>query len=340
MALLFMDGFEGRDVTYKYEGSSAGYGGMGSGPSTVWEVGRFTGTAFSGYNYASQGPPYMTKFITPSNIITFGAAVNHSNPGALVHLIRFFSDSAATLQLTVRFNGGRLELLRGGTSLAFSPANIILTNSWGYVEIQAKVDPTSGFATVKYNGVTVISFTGNTKNGGTSNLIDTFQLYFDGGQKITVDDMYVLNDTGSTPHNTFLGDSRVAVVVPNGAGSSTDFTSSSGANYTAVDEAPPSGADYVQATTSGAKDLYAMSDISNATSVYGVQTNILAIKTDSGDVAIYPLMKVGASQYRGSSVPMSASWKMAYDIRQINPNTSSLWTQADINSLESGIEVV
>jgi hypothetical protein len=340
MALLFMDGFEGRDVTYKYEASSSGYGGMGTGPATVWEVGRFTGTAFSGFNYASQGPPYMTKFITPSNIITLGVAVNHSNPAVLVHLIRFFSDSAASLQITIRFNSGKLELLRGGTSLAFSPANIILANSWGYVEAQVKVDPTVGSVIVKYNGVTVINFSGNTKSGGTSSLIDTFQLYFDGGQKITVDDMYVLNDIGSTPHNTFLGDSRVAAVVPNAAGSSTNFTPSSGANYAAVDEAPPSGADYVQASTSGSKDLYGMSDISNATSIYGVQTNILATKTDSGDVSIYPLMKVGASEYRGPSLPMTASWQMAHDLRQTNPSTSSLWTESDVNGFESGVEVV
>lgn len=340
MALLFMDGFEGRDSQYKYDSWNNGYGGFGTGPATTWVTGRFAGTALNGYNYASQGAPHVTKYLTASDVIIAGIGVSHTNPGSTVNFIRFFTDSASTLQITLQFYLGQIRLVRGASVIGTSQPNLIAANSWGYVEVKAKIDTVNGYVTVKYNGNIIINFTGNTKAAGTSNLIDTFQLYFDGGNGIVADDIYVLNDTGSAPHNDFLGDSRVAAIVPNGAGSVTGFTPSSGANYAAVDEIPPSGADYVESSVSGTKDLYAMSDLVNAQIIYGVQTNVLAQKTDSGDVAVYPLMKVGGIEYPGPSLQMTPSWKMATDIRQINPATATTWTQADVDGLETGVEIV
>jgi hypothetical protein len=341
MALLFMDGFEGRDPQLKYNYASPSYGGYGGGASSYWGGGRFTGTSYGGMNYASQGPPYMTKFVTPSNVLTMGVAIYNTNPtGLTVNLLRFFGDSGGTLHITVQFTGGLINVLRGGTVIGTSSAGLIPANSWGFVEVQSKIDSSTGFVTVKYNMNTVISFSGNTKNGGTATTVDTAQMYFDGGAVIYVDDVYILNDTGSAPHNTFLGDVRVQVLQPNGAGSSTQLTPSSGANYTTVDELPYSEADYVSGSTSGLRDLYTLTDIGTVNNIYGVQTNVVARKTDSSPISVRNVLRSGGANFVGSSNSLTASSLTFIDLRANDPATSTAWTQASINALEAGFEIV
>ena len=236
---------------------------------------------------------------------------------------------------------GAIQILRGATVIAQSTNNVVLQNTWGYLEAQVSVHATTGNVTVRYNGVQQTAFTGNTKNGGTNDTVDTCVLYTDGASWITFDDIYILDDTGLAPYNTFLGDVRVYAISPNGAGASTQFTPSSGANYTTVDELPYSATDYVSASASGLRDTYTMADLpANTATIYGVQTNIVTKKSDAGVISLKPVVRSGTTNYYGTTAVLGSSDATIIDVRTQDPNTSAAWTPAGVNALEVGMEVV
>jgi hypothetical protein len=193
---------------------------------------------------------------------------------------------------------------------------------------------------VRINGVEVINFTGDTRNGGTSTNIDmvTVARPASGGNS-RFDDFYICDTVGSAPHNTFLGELRINTLVPIAAGSDTGFTPSTGANYTTVDELPYSATDYVSAITPGTRDLYTMSDVAGSYTVLGVQNNVIAKKTDAGAISIKPAIKSGGTIYYGSPTVLQTADKTITDPRAVNPATSSAWSVGSVNSLESGMEI-
>jgi hypothetical protein len=138
-----------------------------------------------------------------------------------------------------------------------------------------------------------------------------------------------------------LGDVRVYSLSPTGAGSSTQFTPSSGANYTTVDELPYSATDYVTSGTSGNRDTYAVADIpATAGTVFAVQSNVIAKKTDAAPISLKSALRSGASVYYGSPVSLGASDGAVTDLYTADPATSTSWTISGVNALEAGFEVV
>ena len=324
MALLFMDGFDAGDSMQKWRNSGSG---NATTTSTRFGIGRAlnitTNAVYCDFTAASS--------------VFFGVAVGSTNI-TNYPIMAFFTDSGASLQINVYLQSSGISVYRGATLLA-SYSKIILSNTYHYIEAKAMIDPSAGSVIVRYDGAVVINFSGNTKNTGTSNSIDSVMLNsYNAGA--LYDDFYLCDTSGSAPYNNFLGEIRVSTQVPNGAGSSTQFTPSSGANYTTVDELPYSATDYVQSGTSGNRDTYALSDISNAGTIYGVQNNIIAKKTDAAAISIKSALKSGSTVYYGSNTTLTTSDTVTRDIRTQDPNTSSAWTQSGINALEAGFEVV
>ena len=71
-------------------------------------------------------------------------------------------------------------------------------------------------------------------------------------------------------------------------------------HYTLVDDAAPNTTDYVSSATVGQRDTYGMQDLTAATgTIYGVQLNLAALKSDAGARSIKPLVLSGASEALG-----------------------------------------
>jgi len=233
---------------------------------------------------------------------------------------------------------GSLSLRLGNGTLLGTAA--IPSTGWAYIEISATINSTTGRVIVRVNGVVAIDYTGNTKSGGTNTTLD--MIGFSGGYSgHGLDDLYVCDTTGTT-NNAFLGDVRVQMLLPTGAGSSTQLTPTGSVNnYANVSEVPDNTATYNSGSTVGNRDTYVMTDLSAATGpIYGMQNSIVAWKTDAGIGAMKTAMKVGAGVYYDTTISLGTS-ASAYlsPIRETNPATSAAWTLADINSAELGAEV-
>ncbi len=329
MALVFMDGFDAGDALIKWQNSgspsSAAGGRFGSG--------RYLSLAGSEYVQHALSSAATQAFVG----VAMAAAGLDSSPRVL---IQFLSDLQSTTHLTVGIRSGAIELRRGnhvGTVLGTYTGTFNI-NTFYYIEASATIADSGGTCTVRYNGQTVISYTGDTKNGGTNTTIDGVRLAGT-GYATQFDDFYLCDDTGSAPYNTFLGDTRVQTIVPNGAGASTQFTPSTGANYTTVDELPYSATDYVTSSTTGHRDTYTLSDLGAVNTVFAVQNNVIAKKTDTAALSIKPALKSSSTVAYGSTTALGSSDLHMRDLRIADPNTSTAWTQSGVNALEAGFEV-
>jgi len=148
-----------------------------------------------------------------------------------------------------------------------------------------------------------ITFTGDTRNGGTATTIDKVVLGVPGGNA-KLDDFYISD-------SAFMGDIRIQTLVPSAAGSSTQLTATGGANYANTADIPDNTATYNASSTVGNKDLYALGDLAASTStVKCVQVNTHAWKDDAGAASLKAKVKSGATEVAGSTValPSSVAW--------------------------------
>lgn len=330
MALLFMDGFEAGDHLAKWRSTGAHVSTAG---------GRF---GLGRYLTMGSNGNISYDLATPVSKVFVGAALGGSLMDAAIRpYIGIYSDNHTVLHLCIGISGGSLQVRRtdpGNTILGTYSAPFY-TNTLYYVEVAATIADSGGTCVVRLNGVEVINYTGDTRNGGTSTLIDSVSVTANGGFSVLVDDFYLCDDTGLAPHNTFLGDIRIQALVPNAAGSSTQFTPSSGANYTTVDELPMNAADFVSSSTVGHKDMYAFSNLGAVNTVYGIQNNVIVKKTDASALSLKPVITSGSTTVNGATVVLSATDVNVRDIRALNPDTSAAWDQASVNALEAGFEV-
>jgi hypothetical protein len=331
MALLFMDGFDGGDMTIKGWAPNVNTS-TGNNPATRFGTGRWGGVNST-----------ITRIAFPAatKIFTGFSMANTYNDTAIRPYIFLCGDAGATTHLSLGMTNNGIYLYRGALATLIGQYNFgVTTNIFYNFEISATINDTTGNVVVRMNGITVISYTGDTKNAGTNSTIDAFGLGANGGMTAIIDDLYICDDSGAAPYNTFLGDVRVQTLVPNGAGSSTQFTPSTGANYTTVDELPYSSTDYVYSNTSGQRDTYTVSDLTGTPTIYAVQNNVVAKRSDAGAISLRPAIKSGASVYYGTTVALGTSDGTLTDLRTLDPNTSSTWTVSGVNALESGFEVV
>lgn len=337
MALIFMDGYDAGDLTTKWTLVN------NVSPSTAQT--RF-GTGRSVYiaNYFW----FIYKILPialPKIFVGFAFKNAAGSPGRVY--LSLWGDSANTCHLRLETASDvALRVVRGdGTVLATSANGTHTANVWEYIEMMATIADTGGRAVVRVNGVTVIDYTGDTKNAGTASSIDTIRFGSTGGNNGPVvdtyfDDVYVADDTGSV-NNNFLGDVRVQTLVPMGPGTDTQLTPTGVANnWDNVNELPVSLTDYNSSSTVGQRDTYAMQDLPSSTgTVFAVQPNYVIAKTDAGTANFKPVIRTNGTLYYDPTTAPSSTATVLSLPHDTDPNTSSPWTAAGVNSMETGIEI-
>lgn len=361
MTLLYMDGFDLSDTLMRWAAATVG----GNTNDIVFTTSPRLGTGKCVTINPVTGNSStlsLLRAFTPSAQVYIGAAIqagleyDTNSQNMTGNLFGLYTDSGASGQLYLRrMNTNAINLYRGdptngiygtpsGTLIASSAAGV-LDGNWRYVEIAATIHPTSGSVTVRVDGTTVLTFSGNTKNTGTSNNIDAVK--FRTGRYlsnpnciISVDDLYICDGLG-TVNNAFLGDVRIQSMLPNAAGSSTQLTPTGSANnYANAGEAPYNDATYNASATVGQRDTYALADLVAGTGgIKAVQSVAHMQKSDSGTANAKIALKSGASVYYDTTVTLATTSTVYTQVRETDPATSAAWTVAAANALEAGMEV-
>lgn len=254
-------------------------------------------------------------------------------------------DGATTqLDVVVNLTTNTLSVRRGGSTTLGTTTYVVPLSTYLYLELAVTLHSTAGAVTLRVNGATVLALTSvNTQQ--TANAYAQTLRVGNTGTVATVgnldfDDLYVCDGSGSAPHNTFLGDCRVDTLFPTSDGTSQQWTPSTpGTHYTLVDEAAPNTTDFVSSSTVGHRDTYGMQDLTAMTgTIYGVQLNLAALKSDAGSRSVKPLLVSGASEALGAATALGTSQTYTRHVQTTDPATGAAWAESAINAMQTGAE--
>jgi hypothetical protein len=247
-------------------------------------------------------------------------------------------DSAGANQITVNIGStGTISVYRGseaGTLLGTGGS--VPFGSWFHLEFDVTVHDSTGAVDVYLNGASVISVSGvDTKNTAVAGAAS---VKFTGPSNATNPYLYI-DDVVIT--NTFaqIGAAIVQTLYPTGAGATTQWTPSAGANYAAVDETTGDGdTTYVSTSTLNNIDTYAFGDLTaNSGAVLAVAVNIVGRADAGGSPQVTPVLRPGSTDRLGTGVAQTATYANGQSIWETNPDGGS-WTEAAVNASEAGIK--
>jgi hypothetical protein len=345
MALLFADSFDlyaTADITRKWTThSEATIGAYGRNSTNGLQI--YTGTT----SYV------MKTFSANTNDCIMGVGfkpvsttVNDSEFLAIMDTGTTQVSVNCTASGTVRvYRSTSAGTLLGTASVALS------FGTYYYVELRTKIHNTLGTIDLYVNGTNVLSLTDQdtqmtalaqwtTAVVGIVNSVGGF-----GNTTMWNFDDFYLADSSGAVNNTVLGPIRVAAVLPDGNGATTNFSPSAGTNYQNVDEtAPDSDTSYNTETTPGELDLYTFAALGLTGTVRGVQTNLCVRSNGGGAETIAPMWRIdsggGPVNYTGTTVSLTTSYAYSLQVYETSPATSTAWTVSEIDGAESGIKLV
>jgi hypothetical protein len=351
MTLLFFDGcFEG-SVQVRPD-----WAGVWGGTNQVGRDGTTAGAAA-----AVNGGVNTLTLPTPATTCIVGCGIFVNNSGVLGNTTlasipwQFFR--GATLELVAVINSsGFIEVRRSsatGTLLGTTSGHSPITATpgpWFHVAFKVVLHSSAGSVVVQVNGVTVLTVTGAATAGTTG---DVTKIAFGNGSnagsnRIWWDDIYVLDGVDDTAtsgraDNDFLGDVKVAALIPAANGDSSQWTCSTGTNHAAlVDESPPNTTDYVTDSVSGHLDLNTLGDLSGtAQAVYAVQQAIYAAADDAGAIGVKPSLKENSTVTDQATQTLTGTtYGIKYAAMLKNrPSDGGQWSVSDVNALQAGVKV-
>ena len=341
MAILFMEGFEGyADSTDFFADTRFTKSGTNSTPD--FATGRTGGQCL--YANTSLDDFYINLPQTSTDTVFMGFAIYVSSTastttGPIVMLV----DSNGIDTLTVYLTSTNQIQVRRGASVTLGTSSAIPYNVWNYVEMKFLLSETVGTIDVYLNGVSEISDTGldTIDTSGSANCRRVlFTPPYSGTQYY--DDMYFGDDSGSDVTD-LIGDVVIEQLLVDGAGSSTQFTPSTGSNFQNIDETTPDGdTTYNSSSTATHKDLFTTASIAGSVdTVYAVQVNSVFRKEGAGFRAVRNKILSSATEGSGATTPMPYDeYAATGDIFENDPNGGGNWTESAVNAMEIGYELV
>ena len=347
MTAILFDGFDHRDAIDRWTNIT--------GSSYQTSIVRTGSTSFTPSAGNSDLALYLDLSSTDDDDgITVGFGF-YAVGGFEQQLLSFVDRVTGVCHVSLRFMGASRgwQLRRGGDGLpyAFSAVladtepNIAIIGTWHYIEVKVKIADASGTVELRQDGVTRLSYTGDTQNGGVANVDRVAWASRTNGLDYRIDDIYILNEQG-TINNDFLGDTRCYPLYPNGNGNYSQLVGSDGNstdNYLLVDESPvPSSSDYVGSATVGQKDTYTFEDLPvSVGTIRGVETRVFAAKTDTGTKQIRALVRRSATDANGVDHALADSAYVTFqDMWEQDPHAGpGAWTITNVNGSEFGAEV-
>jgi hypothetical protein len=322
-----------------------------------------SGTKANTGSYSFRGPAAGAIGIALSTTVTAArvAAFQNHNTGlgsSYSQILRFTVGSVEII-FAYRENDNTFALRAGyavGTSTARYPVADVAagsfntTNVWRHVAMVANLAQTDGFVTCYIDGVQVLTWAGGDTRIYAANsstpltAISGAYMLGDGwDSSIYGDDFYFDTwDGAGVLLDTPPSSRRFLPAFPNGAGAYTQWTPSAGANYAAVDEAPPNNdTDYVKALSAGLKDAYAFANITVPPdyAVRAVIPTILGRKTDAAVASTLKVLVVNGSDETASvEKTLGTAYGYVWERFTKHPDGVTDWTEANVNASEFGIE--
>ena len=274
-------------------------------------------------------------------------------------LVREWYDSVTgTVQVSLQISSqGALRFFQGsgtGTPLGGATANgVAVLNQWNLFEVEIVfATGTGGSVQLRVwgpkgsNASPLINV--SSLNTAPSGNAWTDRVYWFGGASTTFfDDWYVLDGTGSSPFNTFLGffaslsDKPTSDATPNQFSSSDSQTT--GNHYKDVNQLPfSSDTKYLYDNNPTDEELFGFPSIT-ATTVLAVKTVTRDRVDAAGARTIETVLSSSGSTQTGTAFQPATNFGFAETISTIDPHTSASWASGTVAAAGSallGLEIV
>jgi len=321
----------------------------GGGGVAVDAAGR-TNNALRCYDGAgvSKTMPHSARWVTG-----FAFKYDFNTPGnAAVYEIR--NNDAILFSLSIHPDG-TLSLGANENHIAVTDRSLF-DNTWYYLEIDAEFTGTTSVtcaASLRINGHVEATGSGTVSGGVTAGGLLSYPVDTSGHPSGNVhvwtgptgggiggsgwfDDLYVKNAAG------YYGDIRIVPLVPNGEGTTLQWTPDLGTvHYDRVNTIPEDLTKWLESNTVGNIDTWNWQDCPSFTgTIPAINISILADKDDEGtrafEIVVGPTGTLAASQdfYVSDVVPEYYEYGLEND-----PNTAAPWTQAGFNATQWGIKL-
>ncbi len=347
MAVLLMDGFDCYDSAADLQLNSLWPTVAGFSTS----AGRFGGGALViPGNVAVMNANHVRAFATNTTYyvsfsLKVGAVPAAANRGILALTLADTTTRLTGLSLTP--TGALTIVNNANTLIAGATAGIIAAGNWYRVELKFNFGTTTsnGTAELRVYGTAVHTVTGQAffRAGGSALLSfrnDVVEL-----ADAWIDDLVIL-DTAGSQNNNFLGDMRIDAVRPSADTVTASWTPNSGSTgYTQIDD--PLGASdgdstYIQSTTAAQKSEFEMTSLPGSSiTIAAVQTRLKTRRSNAGPRTYRSYINSGGTPSNGVTLPSQAAYTWDYNgVFEVDPNTSTAWTDAGVNALNMGVEMV
>lgn len=237
---------------------------------------------------------------------------------------------------------GQLVLIRStdSTTIATSAAGVVMAGAWRHVEWM--MNRTSGAYEVRVEGVQVLSGTDGSPATGDSAILEFKSSSGGAGASNTtpyIKDLFIADDAGSQ-NNAFIGPVTlytlpVSADVSNGWSLSTGTTA-----YSLLDELTPNDADYIQADdTLPAACIMEYTDLpADVVAVRACMPVVRIEKTDGGDSTVQLGLVSSGDVDTGASHAPGTSFSYIWDISELDPHTSTLWSPVTVDAAQLKID--
>jgi hypothetical protein len=245
-------------------------------------------------------------------------------------------------QISIRTNSSSVLTVNQGNNVRATGSTVLSTNTWYYIELKFTIHNSAGIVELKLNGATEIASTSSLDTTGTANAyFNGFGFFQTASDTRYVDDVYAL-DTGSGANTNFLGPVIVTARYPDGNGNASDWTPNGGSNMGCVSEMFEDGdGSFNQSATAGHIDTFTMQNLPAAAgSVFAVAQHTIAAQDGGAARTIRQKLRIAGTNYSGANVATSSSYQMFSEYRDTSPATSSAWSVAEVDGMESGYELV
>lgn len=322
MARIFIDGFEsGQDDLWDAENNA----------NVVSSAGLdMDGDYCLDINDSTE---YVAKDITADDEMYFAFLYRFTNINAY-ELLALYSDANLMIQITRDNASGKIKIYRGYTLLDTGTHTLSINTTY-LIEVHVKIADSGGAVDVKVDGVSDITFSGDTKEGAYTQF-NSVRLGFVSGTRYSLAyfDNFIMDDAA------WIGDTKIQAIVPTAGGNSTGWTPSAGSNFACVDEKPASDADYVSINANDVSDTYVTEDMSgNINSVKCVQIQSRTRTEGSPTPTNLKLVaRSGGTDYLSGDKAVPAVEKALYNLWETNPADSLAWEEADVVALQIGIK--
>jgi hypothetical protein len=305
----------------------------------------------SGYSWNLTNQ-YVVKYLS-TNLTTLivGIRAYVTLPASNNTIFAWYDVTGAGYQLNLQlFSDGHIAFYSGGGlgSLigSASAAGLIATNTWVYFETKVTINSSTGLVECRINGnsTPVISSSGVNTQSTANAWVSGFQLNSVTTGAAYYDDWYMLDTTGTSPLNTYLGNVEVKGDKPNnnsavaGRNAFTP-TTPTGSNYQNVGNIPFSATEYNADSNPGDYDMFRFPTL-NAVSVLFLNEWVVAELDAAGARTVALDCYSNGTDAQGAAFTPGSTPTMYNQPFTVDPHTSAAWSVANAEAAELGLQVV